>query len=859
MRKEDGKMRRLYLCALLCALVFLCLLAQTARAEMVSLGGIVYELKDGYAFLAGFEEGMESITVHSTVNGYPVLYGAAEREVGESQAKEVVIAEGETGMNISALLSLCPKAERIILPATLLEASAYAAHLCKNLKEFVVPGNNSALTAIDGVLFSKDGKTLLCFPEGRGGHYDIPQGTTGIGMYAFGACEQLISLTVPEGVTAIGELSLSSARGLERIFIPASVSMIETRSLPQSGALVRLDVAHENAWYQSAGGVLYTKDGGTLIYFPPGKGGHFDVRQGTRIIGQNAFGYNEVLESVSVPQGVTALEEAAFCSARGLRQISLPASLTEIKENALPRGNAFMHVEVDPGNLKYQSIGGALYEREGTTLLVYPAGRTGHCDIAQGTLAIAPGAFGYNSEMTCVTVPEGVTILPDYLFSGAAGLEEIYLPVSLQEIGEGALPDYGKLKHIEVNPGNKRYRSIGGVLFEGEELIFYPPAHGISYDVPPGTKCIRDYAFQGREMLETISIPRSVTEIGVRMFSGCTALARVSLPITLTSIGRSAFENCIVLSGITLPPGLVTLEAGAFYNCPSLAAITIPESVREMGTYVFNGHSPDFVLYAAQGSAGYWHAWEYNLPWAEPGGTPGTVKPVGRQTQSAVVNNASNQELLNLYAKPQKSAGSLGRYPNGTTVQVLDTANDWAHVQLYGAEGYMPLKSLMLTDRFNDLRRITWGRKRQEMAEPLRLYAGALEEAPSEWIVEDVSMRILDTVGVWYHVLVQGREGYVPVQNLYVAHSQQRGYDDFDLFYSVVANPDLHDRLHLRREPSTQSQSLGRYFNGTQVEVIEYTQDGWAHVRVDGKEGYMMVQYLLPINWGGEQSLWGNG
>jgi len=120
-------------------------------------------------------------------------------------------------------------------------------------------------------------------------------------------------------------------------------------------------------------------------------------------------------------------------------------------------------------------------------------------------------------------------------------------------------------------------------------------------------------------------------------------------------------------------------------------------------------------------------------------------------------------------------------------------------------------------------------------------------------------MRILDTVGVWYHVLIQDHEGYVPVQILNVAHSRPQYYEEEYIHYFVVANSKPQDRLHLREEPSTKSQSLGRYFNGTQVEVIGDIQDGWAHVRVDGREGYMMSQYLLSIDFGGEQSLWGHG
>jgi uncharacterized protein YgiM (DUF1202 family) len=513
---------------------------------------------------------------------------------------------------------------------------------------------------------------------------------------------------------------------------------------------------------------------------------------------------------------------------------------------------------VADGNGQYQTYEGVLFSRDGKTLLCYPAGRHGTYEIPPGTLFLAPNAFEGCENLTGITVPDGVTALPLNLFASDTALEEIHLPATITEIGENALPTYGAIRRVEVAEGNRRFRSVDGVLFEDGELIYYPLCHGPSYDVPAGTARIRNWAFSNSEMLETVSIPRSVTEIGEGTFYCCASLERVSLPITLTRIGRSAFANCIALASVALPPGLSVLEGSVFYNCPSLTQIRVPDGVTELDPYVFGGHSTNFVLYASKGSAGYWHAWEYDILWAEPGGVPENVKPVDRQTQSAVVNNASNQEQLSLFAKPDTAAESLGKYVNGTTVQVLDTKGDWAHVQLYDAQGYMPLNSLVFTDKYNSLVHITWGRKRQDIAKPLRLYTEPSEDAPSEEKTEDVSMRILDTVGVWYHVLLNDREGYVPVQNLNVACDRPRTYDEEDIY--VVSNPNSQDRLHLREEPSTKSTSLGRYFNGTQVEVIGGdVPEGWVHVRVDGNEGYMMAQYLVTVYWDGEQNLWGHG
>lgn len=61
--------------------------------------------------------------------------------------------------------------------------------------------------------------------------------------------------------------------------------------------------------------------------------------------------------------------------------------------------------------------------------------------------------------------------------------------------------------------------------------------------------------------------------------------------------------------------------------------------------------------------------------------------------------------------------------------------------------------------------------------------------------------------------------------------------------YALVNNPNPADRLNLRTEPTTASDSLGKYYNGTPVQITEYLGD-WVKVSVTGTEGYMMKRYL---------------
>lgn len=61
--------------------------------------------------------------------------------------------------------------------------------------------------------------------------------------------------------------------------------------------------------------------------------------------------------------------------------------------------------------------------------------------------------------------------------------------------------------------------------------------------------------------------------------------------------------------------------------------------------------------------------------------------------------------------------------------------------------------------------------------------------------------------------------------------------------WAVVNNPNPEDRLHLRMEPNRSAKSLGKYYNGTPVHILE-KKDDWVKVDVFGVQGWMMKKYL---------------
>lgn len=109
--------------------------------------------------------------------------------------------------------------------------------------------------------------------------------------------------------------------------------------------------------------------------------------------------------------------------------------------------------------------------------------------------------------------------------------------------------------------------------------------------IPTSVTYIGEQAFSGCTSLSSISIPAGVTSIGFRTFSNCSNLTTVNLPCNMTSIGERAFEYCSGLQSITLPDNLASIEMGTFSNCTSLTSVSIPDKVSSIADNAFNGCS----------------------------------------------------------------------------------------------------------------------------------------------------------------------------------------------------------------------------------------------------------------------------
>lgn len=93
-------------------------------------------------------------------------------------------------------------------------------------------------------------------------------------------------------------------------------------------------------------------------------------------------------------------------------------------------------------------------------------------------------------------------------------------------------------------------------------------------------------AFKGNE-ITSISLPNTISVMGVACFESCSSLKSAVLPSGLTSLGKSCFYDCRNLASVTLPEGITRLADFCFAECTSLSSITLPNSITDMGFRCF--------------------------------------------------------------------------------------------------------------------------------------------------------------------------------------------------------------------------------------------------------------------------------
>lgn len=155
-----------------------------------------------------------------------------------------------------------------------------------------------------------------------------------IGWGALSMCEKLSSVILNSGLERIENFAFNGCKSLKAISIPSSVNHIGQDAFGACSSLDSIKIPLTNKNYISDNGIIYSKNGKTLIKYPSGKSETtFIIPSDVECIAQNAFFMCENLKSIILPESLETIEDRAFCSCSNLQSITLPKGIRSLGKN----------------------------------------------------------------------------------------------------------------------------------------------------------------------------------------------------------------------------------------------------------------------------------------------------------------------------------------------------------------------------------------------------------------------------------------------------------------------------------------------------------------------------------------------
>lgn len=191
------------------------------------------------------------------------------------------------------------------------------------------------------------------------------------------------------------------------------------------------------------------------------------------------------------------------------------------------------------------------------TRVISPDKLIGSLVLPDSVTEIGDYAFSGCTALASIVIPDSVTVIGEAAFFGCTGLTTIAVPGSVTDIGNGAFAACVNLMQLTVDNANAAYCSEDNIIYTKDKKSLVAVAAGLK---------------------DSIVIPNTVSEIRRHAFSGCSGLTSIVIPDSVTTISGAAFSECTSLIEVpTMPRGVMDTN-DCFNNCTSLTAgsITVP-------------------------------------------------------------------------------------------------------------------------------------------------------------------------------------------------------------------------------------------------------------------------------------------
>lgn len=156
-------------------------------------------------------------------------------------------------------------------------------------------------------------------------------------------------------------------------------------------------------------------------------------------------------------------------------------------------------MNVDTDNINYCLENNVLFNKNKTQLIYCLAGKKGEYKIPNSVTEIGDYAFSGCTGLTSIEIPNSVTKIDLYAFSGCSGLTSIEIPDSVTEIGGDAFCRCTNLTEIHIHNENPDIIKASFNENDVEHITLYVPVGtGYAYRHHPKFKKFKEVKIERR-------------------------------------------------------------------------------------------------------------------------------------------------------------------------------------------------------------------------------------------------------------------------------------------------------------------------------------------------------------------------
>ena len=454
---------------------------------------------------------------------------------------------------------------------------------------------------------------------------EIPNTMTKISKYQLLKFQNLTNLTIHNNVTSIDSDAFRGCVRLENVYYNGTI---------EDWCKIEFGDEDSNPMYYAKH--LYMKDSNNE-YYEITSMTEIEIPNTVTNIGDYQFCGFDNITSVVIPDSVTNIGYHAFYGCNSLERIVIPSSIKEINIQEIydvddiyyngtiedwcniEFGNIYSnpmfyskHFHMLDSNNQYYEVTEIEIPNTVSKIGDYQFSGLDNLTrviISNKVTSIGSYAFYVCEQLEQVVFGEGVVSIEEYAFIGCINLTNVELPEALEIIGDGAFSWCNSFTSITI-PKNVNSIGINAIktLYNMQNIEVDPKnANYMSLD---GNLYSKDgktlILYASGKVDKTFVVPFSVVNIEDFAFYGSFNLENIELSDNLENIGYRAFYGCTKFKNVIIPEGTISIGEEAFRECEKLESIVIPKSLINMGPCVFANCSKVVIYCKAPSQPSSW-------------------------------------------------------------------------------------------------------------------------------------------------------------------------------------------------------------------------------------------------------------